>query len=539
MKTTQRVLIGVAAVLTLAGGGLHADEGEESARKAVGELGGKFTYYYVFPTSTGEDHPYSYDSPLNENDLKALKNAWWREYGWREFLDSLRWDLCSFIQKMIRAGYGNATLEPPSVPLCSCSRIKEQSRWWEFLYVSNPRQELGINLFASKVTDADLMQLSALVPNVAVLDLTYTKVTDAGLGYIKNFKNLKKLYLSSTPVKGETLGELSGLNDLKELKLDYTLVTDAGLAALARLTHLQTLDLSGMRVNTQQDATAFGRVTAKGLAGLNLNDMRELEELILADIKLDRPEGSIAGEVVALPDLAYLKRLRTLNLSGTKLDPAVLSKLCALSCLKELNLSRTDIDGKGLASLAEREMANLKTISLSTTQVTKTVVKTLLQKDKSLDELDLSYTRLTDQDICYLKNSGCLRRVAVLDLSATAVTDDGVKLLNNLPALKELYLSDTTISDQGVTSLLDLNQRLEGLSLSRTNVTNKGLGEVRKFKKLKYLYLEDLPALTDAMAYLIVRDMTSLQSLYIHGTKVTDDGVNQLPRLVPGLKVRR
>ena len=94
---------------------------------------------------------------------------------------------------------------------------------------------------------------------VIVVDLTNTKVTDAGLKELElaELTTLQTLSLSGPKVTDAGLKELAGLKTLQSLGLVQTKVTDAGLKELAGLKSLQTLRL-----------IATARVTDAGVAEL-------------------------------------------------------------------------------------------------------------------------------------------------------------------------------------------------------------------------------------------------------------------------------
>ncbi len=83
---------------------------------------------------------------------------------------------------------------------------------------------------------------------VISVDLTATKVTDAGLVHLKGFTDLQPLHLSYTTVTDAGLVHLKGLTNLQTLRLYNTEVSDAGLVHLKGLTKLQTLDLRETKV---------------------------------------------------------------------------------------------------------------------------------------------------------------------------------------------------------------------------------------------------------------------------------------------------
>ena len=64
------------------------------------------------------------------------------------------------------------------------------------------------------------------------VDLTYNKVTDAGLKELKHLKQLTSLSLWDTQVTDAGLKELKDFKQLTTLKLDHTKVTAAGVKEL-------------------------------------------------------------------------------------------------------------------------------------------------------------------------------------------------------------------------------------------------------------------------------------------------------------------
>jgi formylglycine-generating enzyme required for sulfatase activity len=117
---------------------------------------------------------------------------------------------------------------------------------------------LAVYFYGSKVTDADLKQLTPLT-GLKSLDIGDSKVTDAGLKELATLKGLQTLDLSYTKVTDAGLKNLTPLHELQTLDLSYTKVTNVGLKDLAALKGLQTLYLRGTKVTN---------VGLKDLAGL-------------------------------------------------------------------------------------------------------------------------------------------------------------------------------------------------------------------------------------------------------------------------------
>ena len=98
------------------------------------------------------------------------------------------------------------------------------------------------------------------------LDLSGTRVTDAGLKELAGLKSLQSLNLWDTLVTDAGLKELGGLTSLQSLDLKSTRVTDAGLKELAGLKSLQRLYLYDTRVTDKGVAEL-----RKALPGCNIS----------------------------------------------------------------------------------------------------------------------------------------------------------------------------------------------------------------------------------------------------------------------------
>jgi hypothetical protein len=130
-----------------------------------------------------------------------------------------------------------------------------------------PTVPFALDLSSSKVTDAGLTELAGL-KSLKRLNLGDTKVTDAGLKELAGLKGLRELDLYDTAVTGTGLKDLAGLKSLRELFLGFTKVTDTGLKGLAAgFKNLQMLALNYTKVT---DAGLKELAGLKSLQGLNL-----------------------------------------------------------------------------------------------------------------------------------------------------------------------------------------------------------------------------------------------------------------------------
>lgn len=103
---------------------------------------------------------------------------------------------------------------------------------------------LTVHLLDAPFTDKHLEAI-ARVPTIQWLDLTCTKVTDAGIVHLKKLKNLRVLSLDGTLVSNNCLEHVEHLKQIEQLELGGTRITDEGLQHLSALPKLKYLSLRG------------------------------------------------------------------------------------------------------------------------------------------------------------------------------------------------------------------------------------------------------------------------------------------------------
>jgi hypothetical protein len=148
-----------------------------------------------------------------------------------------------------------------------------------------------------------------------------------------------------------------------------------------------------------------------------------------------------------LKKLAKLKRLQTLNLSGTPVTDEVLESLAELESLQRLGLADTRVTNRGLEALAR--FHELQELNLTKTRVTDQGMEALVHLH-NLQGLNLARTQVTDKGLEALAR---LKDLRGLDLDESSVTDEGLKHLRVLDKLKSLRLWKTGVTDEGVAQL--------------------------------------------------------------------------------------
>jgi Leucine-rich repeat (LRR) protein len=179
-----------------------------------------------------------------------------------------------------------------------------------------------------------------VIPNLTLLDLADTNVTDLGMSKICKFKKLKYLTLFYCNISNSSLKEVAKLENLEVLNLDNRDISDEGLQHLRNLRNLRELDIYSCRISDQGCSHIASITTLRGL------------ELC---------GGGITD--VGCATLATLENLTHLNLSqNDRITNRGAAALAILANLRSLNLSHTRINAEGLRYFSR--LSNLQSLSV-------------------------------------------------------------------------------------------------------------------------------------------------------------------------------
>jgi hypothetical protein len=186
-----------------------------------------------------------------------------------------------------------------------------------------------------------------------------------------------------------------------------------------------------------------------GLSGLDLSHTRLTTKGMKQIIKVHRnltvlDLSALPVDAKSLADIRGIWGLRTLVLRNTPLDDAAGIKLA------ETHLDKLDVGDSSVSDEFVRALSNVPKQENRNYELT-----------TSLDELDLSGTRVTDKALAHIRSFSFLRR---LDLSRTSISDESeVKvLIRSLKYLKRINLSETRLSAE---SALRLTESCPGVSI--------------------------------------------------------------------------
>ena len=143
----------------------------------------------------------------------------------------------------------------------------------------------------------------------------------------------------------------------------------------------------------------------------------------------------------------------------------------------------------------------------------------------NLRDVYLSNTDMTDLGLSRLAQS---KRLKILEADTTRITDKGMAYVCQMPQLQELSLSDTLITDQGLKQLKGLSQ-LRRLNLAGTKITSKALANIRFFDLLEKLTVDRTSVTDQGLSHLIL--LQHLTTLSLAGTDITDRALNHIKQL--------
>lgn len=167
----------------------------------------------------------------------------------------------------------------------------------------------------------------ARLPDLQVLDLSYSQVTDDGLRWIAGIKDLRELNLVGTPIGDEGLKHLAGLTSLQRLEFNSRKVTGAGLRSLAKLENLEQLRIADAAIDDASLENLAGLSKLTYLALLHLNDTLRYP---------DKGRDTFRGD--GLKHLTKLKQLKEVDLMHTRIRDEALEHLANMPSLTSLQL---------------------------------------------------------------------------------------------------------------------------------------------------------------------------------------------------------
>ncbi len=268
--------------------------------------------------------------------------------------------------------------------------------------------------------------------------------------------------------------------------LRATWVTDTDLRKLARFPHLTHLDLSLTRI-TDQGMQELRN--APGIVDLNLR---------FAEYVTDEGLGAIKE----------WKKLKRLNVHGTKISSNTLDHISGITTLESVDLGSAMVTDVGLERLSS--LPNLKELTVGGNELGDAGLQALRQLP-GLTYLDLNGRQGTDSNVWTVRMS-----------------DQGLEALLTLKELRELRF--------GCTSLGIGSERTRFATVSAMRVTGRWLEKMKAFPKLERLTLQGCDRVDDD-AMNVLATFPSLKEVDLKGTGVTEKGIAVLRAAKPKARI--
>jgi len=363
------------------------------------------------------------------------------------------------------------------------------------------------------------------LPDLTALILEDTAADAAALGSFD--LALRRLYLARTQVDDAAVATLRAQQahaTLEVIDLEDCAVGDRGVQSLVAFTQLHAVNLAGTRI-TDAGGSALGKLARLAIVDLGgtrvgAKTVAALRPLVLRELFLDHTE--VGKEIATLAGFAPgIVRFDVSSLSAYKPTDADLAWLANAPNLVEVGLSAARVHDKLVLAIAA--MPNLRELRLAGTPITLVAIKAIAALDK-LEEIDLADTPIDDASAASLV---AMKQMRAVRLDRTAITDAALRVTPS-PALVELYLSRTNVTDTGL-ELLGSTPKLEGLGLGETKIADATITRIARLSELRTLVLSKVRTTREVLVELGA--LHQLERLYLDDTRADDTTIEALARL--------
>ena len=243
-----------------------------------------------------------------------------------------------------------------------------------------------------------------------------------------------------------------------------------------------------------------------------------------------------------MPLLAKMADLTVLDLSGTRFSDRGLRALRPAAGIVDLNLEFAEqITDEGTSAL--RGWKKLKRLNLRGTKITDNTLEAVAGIP-SLEALDIGFAQLTDAGLDYLTTMGNLRE---LRMGGNKLTDTSLQFLRQMPGITKLDIAGSQRTDSGLWNLLLGEQGLEAIAsvtalaelhVGGTAIGASGLRKLAGMAGLERLSLQNCTKVGhDSVA--VLAGMKKLRWLDVAGTELTAEDVSALRAALPECEIVR
>lgn len=305
----------------------------------------------------------------------------------------------------------------------------------------------------------------------------------------------------------------SGLETVTEIDARGSGVTDVGMVELTKLPALQSLAIGGTAVS-DEGMKSLQKVPS--LQSLSLNASR------ISDVGL--------GHLALLPSL---KRLEMMACDLTEADFAAIGRLPALEVLvldRVLELTDPCLD-------LLCEATTLKVLHINECIGITDKGMVALAKPKGLEELYMDKANITGQGFGAAAAKGGLKSLKVLSVSSVTINLPGARAINAIKSLESLNIGH--IMGMNDVFFVELVQglKLKDLNIQASKgVLGQGLSKIKSTAStLEVLHAQDSGITDQGLSFL--KGHKNLKFMDLSNTNVTQGGVQQFKKLVPGCEI--
>jgi internalin A len=242
-----------------------------------------------------------------------------------------------------------------------------------------------------------------------------------------------------------------------------------------------------------------------------------------------------------LREIAQIAELKKLDLSLTRITDRGLKELREAPGIEDLNLYYAEqITDEGMAAV--RGWKRLKRLNLRGTKITDTTLEHL-SGVATLEALDIGFAQVTDSGLDNLAGLSNLKEIAI---GGNKLTDSGLQFLRQLPGLNAVNVSGSQRTDSGLWSLsltedgmdsIAVLKDLRELRLGGTAIAARGLEKLKGLHKLELLNLQGCKRVGNDAAP-VLASLQSLRLLDLNGTAITEPVLADLRRQLPHCQIR-
>lgn len=275
------------------------------------------------------------------------------------------------------------------------------------------------------------------------------------------FRGARELSINGFPVGDDAFAFLDDWKDVVRFSVSGANISNAMGKRLSRFKTLLHLSLSSCSQITPEI----------------LNPILESAEDLLT-LQLDSNDiGDSCTELIT-----GFRNLETLSLRETRITNAGLENIARIRSLRSLNILNTHVTPEGLECLAGLRLRGLTYLSTDMPDF-EVAAATLARVLPHLESIAVSGSELRPEHIAALKP---FRRLTRLDLLANSPQPGSIEALAQLPAVENIRSISAAFSDPHLAALSHCSQ-IKSLDLSNTSITDKGISKLRSLKELRIL----------------------------------------------------